>query len=48
MIPTQTVQKAIGTPDGDKVIQTQYTVTLYDRNGRLTTTTKTSQLNYLI
>ena len=43
------VSKVITTASGkDKVIQTNYVVTVYDIAGRLVTTSTNHQINYLI
>ena len=46
---TDTVSKVITTNDGrDKVVQTNYVVTVYDIAGRLVTTSTNHQVDYLI
>ena len=46
---TDTVSKVIITNDGrDKVVQTNYVVTVYDIAGRLVTTSTNHQVDYLI
>jgi hypothetical protein len=46
---TDSVSKVITTASGkDKVIQTNYIVTVYDKGGVLTTTSTNHSINYLI
>ena len=46
---TDTVSKVITTNDGrDKVVQTNYVITVYDIAGRLVTTSTNHQVDYLI
>lgn len=45
---TNSVQKVIPGPYGDKIVQTNYVVTLYDNNGIITTTNTSNQINYII
>ena len=46
---TDIINKVVSMPDGkDKVIQTNYVVTVYDVNGRLSTTHSNHQIDYLI
>jgi|11_taG_2_1085331.scaffolds.fasta_scaffold21431_3 hypothetical protein len=46
---TYTVERVSRAPDGQhKIQQTTYTVTTYDHNGKISTSTNSSQINFLV
>lgn len=45
---TQTIQRVVSTPGGDKVLQWEYAITLYNQNGKLTTSTQVTRIDYRV
>lgn len=47
----ESVQKVVphnSDPNKDRIVQTNYVVTVYDNSGRITTTQSSHQIDYLI
>ena len=48
VVKDHTIQKVHKVPEGHKVTEITYTVTTYDRNGKLHTVTTNNSMSYLV
>lgn len=48
VVKDHTIQRVNKTPEGHKVTEITYTVTTYDKNGKLHTVTTNNSMSYLV